>query len=61
MVLKPEQMWKHAQDASPSANVLVCDNALHDIFLSPEPVRSRALASAQEWLADVFRYHWGTA
>ena len=54
-------MWKHAQDASPSANVLVCDNALHDIFLSPEPVRSRALASAQEWLADVFRYHWGTA
>ena len=61
LVLKPEQMWKHAQDASPSANVVVCDNALHDIFLSPEPVRSRALASAQEWLADVFRYHWGTA
>ena len=49
-VLDTEQIARWAPKLGPEVTVLRCDGALHDVYLSPEPVRTRALEATTRWL-----------
>ena len=49
-VLDTEQIARWAPWLGREVTVLRCDGALHDVYLSPEPVRTAALDSTIRWL-----------
>lgn len=49
-VLDTEQIAKWAPKLGPDVTVHRCDGALHDVFLSAEPVRTAALDTTLAWL-----------
>ncbi|MDQ3152059.1 MAG: alpha/beta hydrolase, partial [Actinomycetota bacterium] len=49
-VLDTEQMARWAPKLGREVTVLRCDGALHDVYLSPEPVRTHALDATTRWL-----------
>ena len=52
-VLDVEQMARWAPRIGPRVDVVVVPDGMHDLFLSPEPVRGRALAEVDAWLDTV--------
>ncbi|WP_225723450.1 MULTISPECIES: alpha/beta hydrolase [Corynebacterium] len=53
IILNPAQMRENAHNAHPETEVVVLPGALHDVFLSPEQVRTSALEHAARWLETI--------
>jgi alpha-beta hydrolase superfamily lysophospholipase len=49
-ILDPAQMWRLAPKLGANVEVRALEGGAHDLSLSPEPVRSRFLAEAIDWL-----------
>lgn len=54
-ILRPSDMRRWAHHANPDITVVNLDGAMHDVFLSREPVRTRAMDETAQWLEDVLR------
>jgi alpha-beta hydrolase superfamily lysophospholipase len=52
IVLDVDQMARWAPRLSDEVRVIRVDGAMHDVFLSKEPVRARAYDQLTRWLAD---------
>jgi alpha-beta hydrolase superfamily lysophospholipase len=51
-VLDVAQITRWAPKVGRQVTVVQVEDGLHDVFLSPEPVRQRALAAVDSWLEE---------
>ncbi|KAA2258550.1 alpha/beta hydrolase [Solihabitans fulvus] len=56
-VLDVEQIARWAPSLGHDVTVVAVDGGMHDLFLSAEPVRERALAEVDSWLAERLPSH----
>ena len=50
VVLNVADMTRYSAQLGKQVDIVTVENAVHDIFLSREPVRAKAFESLEEWL-----------
>lgn len=61
VVLDVEGLHRAARRLGPRAELVALDGAVHDVFLSPHPVRERALQEMDRWMGRLRILHEHTA
>lgn len=52
IILKPSQMRQFTACANKNTEIIVIPGAMHDVFLSREPIRSTAMETTAQWLKE---------